>query len=58
MMMKALTALTPEMACDQTAIGLPPFTSTLFLMANHFGKMYISDEYLRYPKGVAPFGDN
>jgi hypothetical protein len=30
---KGLIALTPEMDCDQTAIGLPPVTFVLFLIA-------------------------
>jgi hypothetical protein len=28
------TARTPEMECDQTAMGFPPVTSTVFLIAN------------------------
>jgi hypothetical protein len=35
---KGLAALTPEMDCDQTAMGLPPVTSTVFLIAKNFGK--------------------
>jgi hypothetical protein len=30
---KGLIALTPEIDCDQTAIGLPPVTSSVFLLA-------------------------
>jgi hypothetical protein len=28
-----LIALTPDIDCDQRAIGLPPFTSAVFLIA-------------------------
>jgi hypothetical protein len=31
---KGLTALTPEIDCDQTAMDLPPVTSAVFLIAN------------------------
>jgi hypothetical protein len=30
---KGLTALTPEMGCDQTPMGLPLVTSVVFLAA-------------------------
>jgi hypothetical protein len=30
---KRLTVLTPEMDCNQTAMGLPPFTSVVFLIS-------------------------
>jgi hypothetical protein len=30
---KVLIALTPDVDCDQTAMGLPPVTSAVFLMA-------------------------
>jgi hypothetical protein len=30
---KGLIALTPEIDCDQTAKGLPPVTSRVFLIA-------------------------
>jgi hypothetical protein len=33
---KELTSLTPEMDCDQTAIGLPLVTSAVFLIAKQF----------------------
>jgi hypothetical protein len=33
---KGLIALTPEIDCDQTAMGLPPATSAVFLIANQF----------------------
>jgi hypothetical protein len=33
---KGLIALTPEIDCDQTAMGLPPFTSAVFLIAKLF----------------------
>jgi hypothetical protein len=33
---KGLTVLTPEIDCDQTAIGLPPVTSSVFLIADQF----------------------
>jgi hypothetical protein len=36
---KGLTALTPEIDYDQSAIGLPPITSAVLLIANYFGKM-------------------
>jgi hypothetical protein len=39
---KGLTALTPEVDCDQTAIGLPPVTSAVFLIASNFGEMCVS----------------
>jgi hypothetical protein len=29
-----LEALTPEIDCNQTAMGLPPVTSAVFLIAN------------------------
>jgi hypothetical protein len=32
-MTKRLTALTPEMDCDQTVMSLPPVTSVVFLKA-------------------------
>jgi hypothetical protein len=31
-----LSALAPEMDCDQTAMGLPPVTSAVFLIAKSF----------------------
>jgi hypothetical protein len=30
---KGLIAFTPEIDCDQTAMGLPPITSAVLLMA-------------------------
>jgi hypothetical protein len=33
---KGLIALTPEIDCDQTASGLPPATSAVFLLAKQF----------------------
>jgi hypothetical protein len=33
---KGLSALKPEMECDQMAIGLPPIASALFLIAELF----------------------
>jgi hypothetical protein len=29
---KGLTAVTPEIDCDQTAMGLPPVTSAVFII--------------------------
>jgi hypothetical protein len=40
-----LIAFTPEIDCDQTAMGLPPVTSAVFLTAN-FGKTWASEQYL------------
>jgi hypothetical protein len=40
---KELTALIPEMDCDQVTIGLPPVASAVFLMAD-FGKMWASQK--------------
>jgi hypothetical protein len=34
--------LTPEIDCDQTAMGLPPVTSVVFLIASNFGKTWAS----------------
>jgi hypothetical protein len=31
---EGLIALTPEIDCNNTAMGLPPVTSALFLIAN------------------------
>jgi hypothetical protein len=31
---KGLIALTPEIDCNKTAMGLPPVTSAVFLIAN------------------------
>jgi hypothetical protein len=31
---KELIALTPEIDCNKTAMGLPPVTSAVFLIAN------------------------
>jgi hypothetical protein len=43
-------SLTPEMSCDQTAIGLPPVTSAVFLIAKPLHTTY----HLRFiPEGVA-----
>jgi hypothetical protein len=33
---KGLIAFTPEIGCDQTAMGLPPVTSAVLLMAKLF----------------------
>jgi hypothetical protein len=33
---KVLTALTPEMDCDQMAMGLPPITSAVSLIGKSF----------------------
>jgi hypothetical protein len=45
---KGLIALTPEIDCDHTAMGLPLVTSAVLLIAKNFGKtMGVSDEYLR-----------
>jgi hypothetical protein len=33
---KGLIALTPEVDCDQTAMGLPPVTSAVCLIAKSF----------------------
>jgi hypothetical protein len=30
---KGILALTPEIDCDQTAMGLPPVTTAVFLIA-------------------------
>jgi hypothetical protein len=40
---KGLKALTPEKDCDQTAMGLPPFTSSLIMIKRGRG---VSEEYL------------
>jgi hypothetical protein len=34
---KGLTAIPPEIDCDHTAMGLPPVTSAVFLIAKIFG---------------------
>jgi hypothetical protein len=31
---KGLIAVTPEIDCNKTAMGLPPVTSTMFLIVN------------------------
>jgi hypothetical protein len=42
-------ALAPEMDCNKTAMGLPPVTSAVFLIASWFWKnVGVSEEYLRY----------
>jgi hypothetical protein len=47
-MIKGLIALTPEIDCDQTAMGLPPITSAAFIIAKSFWKnVGVSEEYLR-----------
>jgi hypothetical protein len=33
---KGVTAFTPEIDCDQAAMGLPPVTSAVFLIAKQF----------------------
>jgi hypothetical protein len=33
---KALTAFSPEIDCNQTAMGLPPVTSAILLVATSF----------------------
>jgi hypothetical protein len=33
---KGLIALTPEIDCNKMAMGLPPVTSAVFLIANYF----------------------
>jgi hypothetical protein len=33
---KGLIALTPEIDCNKTAMGLPPVTSAVFFAANSF----------------------
>jgi hypothetical protein len=33
---KGLIAFVPEIDCDQTAMGLPPVTSAIFLIAKTF----------------------
>jgi hypothetical protein len=38
---KVLIALTPEIDCNKTAMGLPPVTSAVLLIAN-FGKTWVS----------------
>jgi hypothetical protein len=38
---KGLIAITPEIDCNKTAMGLPPVTSAVFLIAN-FGKTWVS----------------
>jgi hypothetical protein len=46
---KGLIALTPEIDCDQTAIGLPPVTSAVFLIAQVLWyNVGVSEEYLKY----------
>jgi hypothetical protein len=37
-----LITLTPEINYDQTAIGLPPVASAVFLIHNHYGKTWAS----------------
>jgi hypothetical protein len=46
---KGLIALTPEMDCNLTAIGLPPVTSAVFLIAKSFGKIWTSLGCFCYP---------
>jgi hypothetical protein len=42
---KGLIALTPEIDCDHTAMGLPLVTSAVLLIAKNFGKTVgVSDE--------------
>jgi hypothetical protein len=43
---KGLTALTPEIDCDQTAIGLQSRLQYSWQLSN-FGKTGVSKEYLR-----------
>jgi hypothetical protein len=38
---KGLTALAPEIDCDQKAMSLPPVTSAVFLLSQ-FSKMWVS----------------
>jgi hypothetical protein len=38
---KGLTALTSEIDCNKTAMGIPPVTSAVFLKTN-FGKKWVS----------------
>jgi hypothetical protein len=46
---KGLIALTPEIDCNKTAMGLPPVTSAVFLIANKLWQnVGVSEEYLRY----------
>jgi hypothetical protein len=33
---KGLIALTPDIDCNKTAMGLPPVSSAVFLIANYF----------------------
>jgi hypothetical protein len=35
---KGLIALTPEIDCNKTPMGLPPVTSAVFFIANKFWK--------------------
>jgi hypothetical protein len=55
---KGLTAFTPDMDCDQTVMGLSPVTSAVFLIANSFGKRWVSQRYLICLLPLNKFGDD
>jgi hypothetical protein len=45
---KGLTGSPPEIDCNQTAMGLPPVTSAVFLIAKLFWySLVVSEEHLR-----------
>jgi hypothetical protein len=45
---KKFTALTPEIICDQAAMGLPPVRFEVFLKAKSFWyNVGVSEEYMR-----------
>jgi hypothetical protein len=50
-MTKGLKALTPEIDSDQTAIGLPPVTSALFLIVLKRGRLGGISEIALLPFG-------